>query len=436
MTVAPTEARIERAEIGGVPVFWADVPGPQHVSLVFRCGRADETLATAGLTHLVEHLALFALGKDQRRWGGFVDHVRTAFFMSGSLSELAEFVTGVSQALNALPLERLEVEKRILLAEAASAGHSAVQRLMRLRFGAKGFGLVEYQELGLHRADADEVANWSRERFAAENAAIWLSGRPPATLDLQLPSGRRLAPPAPAAIRGVHLPAYVAAGGGEGVLISFVATRSTALTVALSLLEQRLYQSLRQRRGLSYDACATYLPLTRDLAHLTLGADCLDQHAVSVRDQMLEELSRRADDGPGSAELTAVTDSRLARWSDHPSVLFAELDMAVSNELMSAPDLSREELQEELRELTPDAVAQAVREIRPTALLFAPTGESPPTGFGPYATGATPPLPGRRYRRRGRRVGNLPKRSRIIASSEGITYLRDAPGRPFTVHFH
>src|SRR5262249_2158090 len=185
--------------------------------------------------------------------------------------------------------------------------------------GAKGFGLVEYQELGLHRADADEVANWSRERFAAGNAAIWLSGRPPATLDLQLPSGRRLAPPAPAAIRGLQLPAYVAAGGGEGLRVPSLPTRPTALPVALSLLAQRLYQSPRQRRGLSYDACATYLPLTRDLAHLTLGADCLDQHAVSVRDQMLEELSRLADDGPGSADLTALTDSSLDRRPCHTS---------------------------------------------------------------------------------------------------------------------
>src|SRR5207248_9705523 len=79
--------------------------------------------------------------------------------------------------------------------------------------------------------------------------------------------------------------------------------------------------------------------------------------------------------------------------------------------------------------------AEAVREIRPTALLFAPTGESSPAGFDRYSTGHTPPLHGRRYRRRGRRLGNLPRRSPIIASSEGITYLRNAPERPLTVRF-
>jgi len=39
--------------VDGVPCFWADLPGPCHAGLLFRVGRADETLPTAGLTQLV-----------------------------------------------------------------------------------------------------------------------------------------------------------------------------------------------------------------------------------------------------------------------------------------------------------------------------------------------------------------------------------------------
>jgi hypothetical protein len=49
---------VRRSEVGGVPVFWADAPRPYEVQLLFRMGRADETLATSGITHLVEHLAM------------------------------------------------------------------------------------------------------------------------------------------------------------------------------------------------------------------------------------------------------------------------------------------------------------------------------------------------------------------------------------------
>jgi hypothetical protein len=44
--------------VGGVAIFWADAPRPYEVQLLFRGHRADEALATSGITHLVEHLGL------------------------------------------------------------------------------------------------------------------------------------------------------------------------------------------------------------------------------------------------------------------------------------------------------------------------------------------------------------------------------------------
>src|ERR1700745_2959007 len=49
-------------EVDGVPLFWADAPGRGAAGLLFRVGRADESLAGAGVTHLVQELVLRALG--------------------------------------------------------------------------------------------------------------------------------------------------------------------------------------------------------------------------------------------------------------------------------------------------------------------------------------------------------------------------------------
>lgn len=46
-----------RIEVDGIPVLLAPSAGQMRAGLMFRVGRADETLATNGVTHLVEDLA-------------------------------------------------------------------------------------------------------------------------------------------------------------------------------------------------------------------------------------------------------------------------------------------------------------------------------------------------------------------------------------------
>ena len=56
---------ITRTTVDGVPVFSAPDPARLAGALMFRVGRADEPLARGGLTHMVEHLALYGLGGKQ-----------------------------------------------------------------------------------------------------------------------------------------------------------------------------------------------------------------------------------------------------------------------------------------------------------------------------------------------------------------------------------
>src|SRR6266481_5190313 len=54
----------KRWNLGGIPVFQAEVPGRVRAALEFRVGTADEPLHMAGVTHLIEHLALHGLGNQ------------------------------------------------------------------------------------------------------------------------------------------------------------------------------------------------------------------------------------------------------------------------------------------------------------------------------------------------------------------------------------
>src|SRR5688572_11639658 len=115
---------IQRGEVAGVPLFWTDqTPAPRTAGLVFRVGFADEPLPDHGITHLVEHLALFTLGRRLGDYNGLVGPHLTSFFAQGEPDELVAFLRDVAAGLHALPHDRVEAEKRVLLAE--SAGHQS-----------------------------------------------------------------------------------------------------------------------------------------------------------------------------------------------------------------------------------------------------------------------------------------------------------------------
>jgi zinc protease len=177
-----SEIDIGQRTVDGIPVLWAEGPEPYTAALVFRTGRADETLPTAGLSHLVEHLALFRAGMRRFPANGLVDTSRTVFWATGTKEEAAGFLCDIAAALGDLPLDRLEAEKRVFRTEEESAGGGgAIARLLALRCGAAGYGLVDYRELGLHGLGPDEVAAWARERYTAGNAVAWRASLPTAS---------------------------------------------------------------------------------------------------------------------------------------------------------------------------------------------------------------------------------------------------------------
>jgi len=188
---------------------------------MFRVGRVDEELPWSGITHLVEHLTLFELGMNPTyTYNGAVTPARTYFVTSGTADDIAAYFAHVTSRLHALPLQRLEAEKTVLLAEASSRPTTPGDLLFGLRYGSRGHGLYLYDELALRQVSGDNVQSWADHWFTRENAVLFVSGEPPPNLRLNLPPGVRRPEPKPEELH-LTLPAYAqrrVGGAGAGMV--------------------------------------------------------------------------------------------------------------------------------------------------------------------------------------------------------------------------
>jgi predicted Zn-dependent peptidase len=424
---------VERTVVDGVPVLWANGPEPYVGALVFRAGQADETLTTAGLSHLVEHLALFTAGRRKFEVNGMVDELRTVLWASGTRDEVCGFLSDVAQALGSLQLDRLEPERRVLLTEAQSRAPHPLGLPLGCRFGNVGFGLVNAHEYGLFRCSAEEVAAWARQRFTSANAVAWLTGPPSDDFSLPLPSGSRFAPPEAMTIPGLKLPAYLQSGSGA-VLLSFLTPRSTAATAAARLVGERVEVDLRTGAGLTYATGAFYSPLSDASALISLRADCLDEHASEISDRMLSALGSLVDEGPTPDELADHV-SGARRAYDDPRAVAGFLDHNARDLLLGANPLSPQEIFDRVAALTSDEVAGVLRDGRPTTLLIAPERTPPPgEGFAPYETEIdhSSRVDGIGYDIKG--TGGFRKaKDEIVAGEGGISFVGNQSGELMTI---
>jgi zinc protease len=374
----PHEA--ERAEIDGIPVFWAPAPGAFRAALMFRVGMADETVPTRGITHLVEHLALFASSSRPFEANGFVDAERCVFHAVGERDDVLGWLTRCAAALADLPLDRLATERRILQAEArGGAGPPVQSRLLTMRLGAQSFGIANTDEFGLRWLDADEVAGWARARFGRGNAALWMTAQPPDSLELPLLDGPRWPPPPVEPLAEPSRRRYVADGTG-GVAVAGLGERSTALNAASAITADRLYQRLRIDLGLVYDPYVSYEALGAAVAQVTVGSGCPDDRAERVAGEVWRVVAEIAEGGATEEEL-AAHHRRVMQSDAEPDALFAVLDYAAGQHLLGEPAYSRAELAAEVAELSPDAIAGAVAAAFERALLLVPAGRNGIDGF-------------------------------------------------------
>lgn len=265
---------VHTTEVDGVPALWADVPGPMRAGLVLRVGRVDETYVTGGITHLLEHLALFEVGRPGDHSNGSVDSVTSHFHTTGDAASVRDFLATVTRGLADPPTDRLDDERAVLATERAGRRTGVVGLIGAWRWGAVGYGLSAGDELGVGHVTGDDVRAWAARYATRGNAALWLSGPPPAGLTLAaLPEGPAMPGPDPRPSMLPELPAWFGNSDGDGIAMDAVVDRSWAASAVAHVLQSRLVDELRVRRAYAYSPQVDYSPLTAGAGRLLALTD-------------------------------------------------------------------------------------------------------------------------------------------------------------------
>lgn len=417
---------IER-EIDGVPVLFVKASGPLRAGLMFRVGRADEPLPLAGITHLVEHLAMHRHGLMDHHANASVGAIVTHFYTGGTAAEVVSFFDKLCGSLADLPLARLGVEKEILRTEASGRGGGVNGSLPVWRYGAQGYGLLTYNEFGVHRATADDLRNWTAANFTRDNAVLWLSGEEiPADLHLSLPAGDRRPVPEPSnALR--NTPAYFHADA-DGVVMDTVVPRSIAAQLYSAVLERALYRELRLDAGVSYTASTDYSPRGDGMATLTAYVDALPEKHSAAFNGFVDVFKQLAKSGIDAQELEAVRAMALA-GVDHPDYDKARLPAAALDLLTGRPVRTVAENAARLREVTVADVAAVAADAYANALVQVPYGVIAETsGFVPAPATSESAVTGRRHPARGG------SDTALVIATDGVSVV-DKSGQALTVRF-
>ncbi|GAA4998234.1 insulinase family protein [Kitasatospora paranensis] len=363
---------IHHFEVDGVPALYAPRAGRLSAGLVFRVGRADETLPGAGITHLVEHLALHRSGVQVHRFNGATGLLHTHFHLEGGEQDVRSFLLSVCQSLTALPMDRLETEKAILRTEESGRGAGAGEAMGLWRYGAQGHGLVSYPEWGVPGLHPQTVQQWADTWFTRENAALWIAGEQvPADLRLPLRPGRRMPLPAPTSALP-QTPAYFDAGQGQ-VLFDTVLPRTAAAELYTACLDRELFQDLRQEGGYSYTVGADHTHRGDGMLTVTALADALPEQQAAALGGFVDVLARLAETGVAPEGFEA-----LRRRADEayaaPAIDAERLPGCAADLLSGLPVRTGDELRAELRSVAPADVHAVAQQALGGGLLRVPAG--------------------------------------------------------------
>ncbi len=373
---------MQRIEVDGVPVFAAPRPERVTAALVFGVGVRDESYATLGITHLVEHLVMGALPKSHLECNAMVDVEATTFMATGRPDRVAGFLAGVCAALADPPTDRIGLETGVLEAENCPGAHPTAAVLWGARFRLSGPGLtVAGGGIPGHLTE-DQVRTHVRRWFVRRNAALLWHGPVPEGLRLPLPDGPRpvrVVPPARPQTGPVWTTGRTA---GVGLLVRSPLPTDPALDLALDVLEERIRDVARPQRGLSYSVESIALGVG-DGREAAVLVDAREGQEAEVARLLWTEYRRLAERGPTWAEVAHAVEGCVESAAGGDDAVAAELGRAVLDELSGRPARTSAELLEAWAAVTPESVAAALGATLPTAVLAAPDGvELPGLGGG------------------------------------------------------
>ncbi|MER5481837.1 insulinase family protein [Streptomyces sp. NPDC002812] len=356
--------------VNGIRTLLAPRPGPLSAGLLFRVGSADETLATSGITHLVEHLALHHHGLSDLHYNGTTAAAHTHFHVTGTPADITAYLNGVCAALRDLPVERLATEKEILCTEAAGRSAGPAHAAAVWRYGPRSYGLAAHPEFGLQKITEHDVRDWARTWFTRENAVLWITGDTvPEGLDLDLPTGEwRPAPEATSALPTT--PAWFHGDDG-GVCLTAVVPRSTEATLFAGVLGKELFRELRQKGGYSYTAAADYSVRDADHATVVAYADSLPEKQDALVGAFVDVFAKLRAGRIEQSDLDAVRASALTLF-DVPDLAAARLPGQAADLLLGRPGLTTAQARAEIEAVTVEDLRDVARAVWADALMQVP----------------------------------------------------------------
>jgi hypothetical protein len=364
---------IRQGSVDGIPALWVPQAGPQVAMLRFRVGTADESLLNHGITHLVEHLTLHTIERGKFEFNGWVGLNTTTFAASGTRPQVQGFVRDVCAALRSLPLERFADEVRVLRTEEAQRRPGVIDHALTTRYGAGGYGVSWWEEVGFDTVSAEDVQAHADRYFGAANAVLLLSGSPRG-FHAELPARARHELPEPEPV--VSLPGWMGAFDNTQVGASWMSERGAANGMMLRFLETRLMERLRHDKSLVYSV-NTHAERVGARAHHFVGSQVLKESRVEAANAFVEVARAFAEEPITKQELTSDRQkARRALAAAARGSAVGWLDRAAdrwlfNQELMQPADVVKETLA-----VTVDDIAAAAAQTAESMLWFLPDGAS------------------------------------------------------------
>ncbi|WP_146069692.1 insulinase family protein [Arthrobacter sp. B0490] len=417
---------LNRAEIDGVPVFWVDGPPPLSAELVFRVGVRDESLVTSGITHLAEHVVMGGVASPRHDHNATVELSFMSFEATGRPEQVVAFLKDVCANICAPDFGSLDVEKKVLAAEASSVVGPAVAEHLLRRYGLSSFGLAAVDQPALTGISREAVEEVIRTFLTRGNAALALTGPPPPGLSLVLPPGEARPPLAAVPIRSLPLPLWFELGGPP-LALSFEyesgseLARTSASAIA-QILCQRALADLRKQRGLIYDIEFDLFEGGSGRGLVCFTADPRKENAELVCSELRRILQDLALHGPEELELQQLTDDIKDFVADPRSAVVAAAD-AARRHLVGEQIISPEQMVTETAAVTPQSVKDALSLLDSTLIVGMPEGTSTSDStLNSFGSEDHEPVSGRAFKRsfRGSFQG-VPSKARLVVGDAGVS---------------
>lgn len=319
-----------------VPVIHESADGVVVARLAFGVGSCDEPVTLAGITHLVEHLAVRgALPIALPHNATTADHV-TVFEVQAAtndqaLTALQRLADSIGCLLEASDAD-VAHERKVIAGEDRLRYHEQVASVHTVRFGPAGLGRAGAGSAAVAGITAAELRRWVADHFVAENAVVTVAGgvAPASAIDLRLPSGK----PAGCVGNGTGSTRnrVLAESQLSGIAVSVVVAAPVARLLE-AVVEHELFASLRITAGLAYAVEAHTLDVDRDRAVVGVVAETEPGDAGRAIDLVIETLHRLAAQGPSDATIAAIDTARALNHLDQAARADAAIWASMTEQL-------------------------------------------------------------------------------------------------------